>query len=205
MRFSSRSPWKLGKSLKIGGKIGDYNRMAWAALYSGLLYESMGDLKEMLEYTLKGLKYAEKTDSYYVQSMIYANITRAYAKLGDSKHMDEFGESFTKLFADAIRTASKLAQAVGTRTEAVVFAAKNQRDEANNHFDRCLQLYQGAMYPMVHEAMTRTNYAWALRKQGRIADARTQIEEATKLYQKLGSKPNVERLESMLKKINEPT
>jgi tetratricopeptide (TPR) repeat protein len=192
------------KVIKIGEKIGEYNRMAWARLYSGLLYESIGKLREALEDSLEGIKYAEKTDSYYIQSAIYATIARAYAKLGDSKRLEEYGKKFAKSFADASQKSSKLLQAVGVRTEAVLFAAKGQWDEANSHFERCFELYQKALGVIVHVAMARIDYAWALRKQGRIADARTQIEEARKLYQKLGSKFDVERLEKLLSEINEP-
>jgi len=193
------------KVIKIGEKIGEYNRMAWARLYSGLLHESMVELKEALEDSLKGIEYAEKTDSYYVRSMAYANIARACAKLEDSKRLEEFREKFTKSFADAGRTSSKLARAVGVRTEAVLFAANGQWDEANNHFEHCLELFKGAAAAIVHEAMARTDYAWALRKQGKTADARTQIGEAKKLYEKIGSKSNIERLEAMLNEIEKPS
>ncbi len=193
------------KTIKIGEKIGDYNRMAWARLYSGLLHESMGELKEALEDSLKGIEYAEKTDSYYVRSMIYANIARDCAKLGDSKRLEEFREKFTKSFVDAGKTSSKLARAVGVRTEAVLFAVDGHWDEANNHFEHCLELFKGAAAAIVHEAMARADYAWALRKQGRIVDARRQIEETKKLYEKVGSRSNVERMETMLVEIKEPS
>ena len=193
------------KVIEIGEKIGEYNRMAWARLYSGLLYESVGELKEALEDSLEGIKYAEKTDSYYVQSAIYANIARDYAKLGDLKRSEEYGEKFAKSFVDASRKSSRLLQAVGVRTEAVLFAANGQWNEANNHFERCLELFKGSAIAIVHEAMARTDYAWALRKQGKTAGARTQIGEAKKLYEKIGSKSNIERLEAMLSEIEKPS
>lgn len=192
------------KVIEIGKKIGDYNRMAWARLYSGLLHESMGDLKEAREDSLEGIEYAEKTDSYYVRSMLYANTARDCAKLGDSKRLEEFREKFTKSFADAGKTSSKLARAVGVRTEAVLFAFDGQWDEANNHFQQCLELLKGAAIAIIHEAMARVDYAWVLRKQEKYADAKTQIEEAKKLYEKIGSRSNVERLETMLIEIEKP-
>ena len=193
------------KVIEIGKKIGDYNRMAWARLYSGLLHESMGDLREAREDSLEGIEYAEKTDSYYVRSMLYANTARDCAKLGDSKLLEEFREKFTKSFADAGKTASKLARAVGVRTEAVLFAFDGQWDEANNHFEHCLELLKGAAIAIIHEAMARTDYAWVLKKQGKYDDARIQIEEAKKLYEKIGSRFNIERLETMLSEIEKPS
>jgi tetratricopeptide (TPR) repeat protein len=192
----------FAKTIEIGEKIGEYNRMAWARLYSGLLYESLWELGKALADSLEGIGYAEKTDSYYIQSMIYANTARICAKLEDSKGLDEYRGKFEKSFADASRTASRLAQAVGVRTEAVLFAAYGEWGEANSHFEKCFELYQGAMAATMHVAMAKADYAWALKKQGRIADARMQIEEAKKLYQKLGCGLNVDRLEKLLSDTN---
>ncbi len=149
----------------------------------------------MLDDSLEGLEYAEKTDSYYIQSAIYANLARGYAKLGDSKRVEAFREKFFKSIADSSRMSSKLIKAVGVRTEAVLFAANGQWTEANVHFEECLELMKGAMGSMLHQAMARTDYAWALRKQEKFAEARTQIEEARKLYRKLGNESNIERLD----------
>lgn len=189
----------FAKVVKVGEKIGEYNRMAWARLYSGLLHESLWEVAEMLDDSLEGLEYAEKTDSYYIQSAIYANLARGYAKLGDSKRVEEFREKFFKSIADSSRMSSKLIKAVGVRTEAVLFAANGQWTEANVHFEECLELMKGAMGSMLHQAMARTDYAWALRKQEKFAEARTQIEEARKLYRKLGNESNIERLDVILR------
>jgi tetratricopeptide (TPR) repeat protein len=186
------------KVIQIGERIGEYNRMAWARLYSGLLYESMGELKEMLEHTLKALQYSEKTDSYYIQSAAYGNMARGYAKLGDLKCLEEYFAKFTVLFADASRTSSKLIRAVGARTQAVRLAAICQWDEANEHFEQCLKLYEGSLGSTLHEIMARSDYAWALVKQGRNAEARAQIEAALELCHKIGNKTQIARLNSIL-------
>jgi tetratricopeptide (TPR) repeat protein len=182
------------KVIEIGKKIGEYNRMAWARLYSSLLHESLWELKEGLEDSLEGVGYAEKTDSYYIQCAIYTSVARLSVKLGDSRYSTEYAEKFEKSFAVAGPMSSKTLKAGGVRTQAVLFAAKGQWDEANNHFEKCLELYEGALATTLHEAMARTDYAWALAKQGRIDDARIQIDEAKKLYWKLGNKSSVERL-----------
>jgi tetratricopeptide (TPR) repeat protein len=165
----------------------------------------MGDLEEAREDSLEGIEYGEKTDSYYVRSMLYANTARDCAKLGDSNRLEEFREKFTKSFADSGKTSSKLARAVGIRTEAVLFAFDRKWDEANNHFEHCLEMLKGAAMPIIHEAMARTDYAWVLRKQGKYDDARTQIEKAEKLYEKIGSKFNIDRLKIMLNETEKPS
>jgi Flp pilus assembly protein TadD len=126
-------------------------------------------------------------------------LARGYAKLGDSKRLEEFREKFVKSIADSSRMSSWLIKAVGVRTEAVLLAAKGQWTEADVRFEKCFELMKRAMAGVLHEAMARTDYAWALRKQEKFAEARTQIEEAKKLYRKLGNKSNIERLDVVLR------
>jgi len=190
------------KAIEIGGKIGDYNTMAGATLYSGLVHESLGELREALAYSLEAVEYAEKTDSYYIQCISYANVTRNYAKLGDREHVEEYYDKFTGLFTEAGRTASRLAHAGGVRTQAAFFATKGQWSEANKHFEECIDLYKGAMWANLHEAMARTEYALILAKQDRIAEAKTQIEEASRLYAKNGNNPQIARLNKLLEEIS---
>lgn len=186
------------KSIEIGAKIGEYYFMAWSNLYCGLVHESCGELEEALDRNLRAVEFAEKTDSFYVQSMSYANATRDYAKLGDLKHMEEYHDKFTKLFTEVSRTASRLAHAVGVRTEALFFAAQNQWNEANKHFEQCIDLYKGAVFAKLHEAMARTDYGLVLAKQGRTTDAKMQIEEASRLYGAIGNDAQVVSLTRLL-------
>jgi tetratricopeptide (TPR) repeat protein/AAA+ ATPase superfamily predicted ATPase len=187
-----------GKTIEIGGKIGEYNFMAWSSLYCGLVHESLGEVKEALTYSLKAVEYAEKTDSYYVQSMSYANVTRDYAKLGDVEHMKDYYNKFTKLFILVSRTASRLAHAVGVRTEALFFAAQGQWSEANKHFEECLDLYKGAVFARLNEAMARTDYALVLARQGKATAAKTQVEEASRLYSTIGNNAQIASLTQLL-------
>lgn len=190
------------KAIEIGGKTGDYNTMARSTLYSGIVHESLGELREALGYSLKAVEYAEKTDSYYTQCISYANVTRNYAKLGDQEHVEEYYNKFTRLFTEVGRTASRLAHAGGVRTQAVFFATKGQWSEANKHFEECIDLYKGAMWANLHEAMARTDYALILAKQGNIAEAKTQIEEASRLYARIGNSSQIERLNRLLEDIS---
>ena len=191
-----------GKAIEIGGKIGEYNFMAWSSLYSGLVHESLGELKEALTDSLKAVDYAEKTDSFYVQSMSYANATRDYAKLGDLEQMEKYHDKFIKLFAEVSRTASRLARAVGVRTEAVFFSAQQQWSEANKHFEQCIDLYKGAVFARLNEAMARTDYALVLARQGKTGEAGMQIEEASRLYSAIGNNAQIVSLTKLLNDIN---
>ncbi len=194
----------FAKLVDVGARIGEYNRMSWAGLYSGLMYESMGELDKMLSYSQKALEYAKKTDSFYLQSMVYANLTRAYAKIGNSENTETCFHEFKRLFGDTSRTASKLALAVGVRTEAVVLAVKGQWDEANKHFDQCLELYKDAPAALLHESWARADYAYYLSKQGRSADACRQIEAAIDLCKRINNGTQIAKLNAMLEQINQP-
>ncbi len=191
----------LDKAVQIGGKVGDFTSMSRATVYSGQVYESLDDMNEALARSLQGAEYAEKTDSYYAQCMSYANVTRNYAKLKDQKHAEEYYEKFSRLFSEIGQTASSLLYAGGVRTQADFFAARGQFSEAAKHFEKCIGLYNGAMWTNLHEAMARTDYALVLARQAKIAEAKIQIEEASRLYAKLGNNAKIVRLEKLLKEI----
>jgi len=190
------------KSVEIGGKVGDYTTMARSTLYSGMVHESLGELREALAFSLKAVEYAEKTESYYTQLISYANVTRNYAKLGNQDHMEEYYAKFTKLFTEVGQTASRLAHAGSVRTQATFFAAKGQWSEANKYFEDCLSLYKGAMWANLHEAMARTEYALILAKQGKNAEATAHIEEASRLYARIGNNLQIARLNRLLEEIS---
>jgi tetratricopeptide (TPR) repeat protein len=191
----------FSKAVEIGGKVGDFPSMSRAIVYSGQVHESLGEMREALACSLRGVEYAEKTDSYYTQCIGYANATRNYARLGDQEHAEEYYKKFSKLFTEIGHTASRLLYAGGARTQADFFAAKGQWSEANKHFEECIDLYKGAMWTNFHEAMARTDYALILAKQAKIAEAKAQIEEASRLYAKSGNNPQIARLDKLLKEI----
>ena len=172
------------KAIKLGEKIADYNHLAWLYLYLGLLFESIGSFEEASSMTAKGLEFAEKTDSFYVQSGLYANFVRHFAMLGDLTRAEEYNLKLNRLMQDVERAGSKLAIALGKRTEAVFFAAKNQYEDANEQAEESLELIK-ALNHTLFEATFRNDYAWILAKQGRTEDAKAQSEEAEELISKL--------------------
>lgn len=190
------------KAVEIGGKVGDYATMARSTVYSGMVHESLGELREALACSLKAVEYAEKTDSYYTQLIGYANVTRNYAKLGNRDPMEEYYAKFTRLFTEVGHTASRLAHAGSVRTQAAFFAAKGQWSEANKYFEDCLSLYKGAMWANLHEAMARTEYALILAKQGKNAEAKAHIEEASRLYARIGNDLQIARLNRLLEEVS---
>ena len=173
------------KAIHAGEIIGDYNKIAWAHVYSGVLLESIGDFKAAISETSIGKELSEKTDAFYIQSMAYANLTIQYSRIGDLANAQEYFEKFMKFFPEISQTGSKVAKAAGVRTKAVFLAAQNHYREAYGLFEESLELHKSTLYPRLYETIARTEYAWALAKEGNLADAEFQIEEVKKLYAEL--------------------
>ncbi len=82
-------------------KMGDYLHVCNAYAWSGSLFSFyIGDLEKGLSYSLKALELSEKTDSFVVQGVVYSNLVRVYALLGDVGHAEEYFEKLLKLPQD---------------------------------------------------------------------------------------------------------
>ncbi len=127
------------------------------------LEENEGKLAEALSYILKALKYYEKTDVNYIQGLEVAALTRLYSKLGDLKHADEYFGRLAKV--SPIISSNPMVGSLILISKGVYFAAKGQWDESNQAFEKIANSrwkgYEGY-------------YAWALQRQGRFTEAKTQ-------------------------------
>jgi predicted ATPase len=176
------------KAIKKGEIVGDYNTVAWAYVYEGVLLESIGDFAEAISKTTKGNKLAEKTDAFYIQSMAHANLTIQYSRLGDLENAKEHYANLMKYFPEISQSGSKVAKAAIIRAKAVFLAAQEQYSEANTLFAESLALHTAALYSKLYETITRTEYAWALLKEGKTEDAQTQTKKVEKIHQELEEK-----------------
>ena len=172
------------QAIEIGEKIADFNHLAWLHLYLAILLESTDNFQTALPTAARGLEFAEKTDSFYIQSMLYSTLVRIAVKIGDLKNAEEFNRKLIDLLSEVDRVGSKLAIASGKRTEAIFLASKNQYEEANQQAEESLQMFK-ALHHTLFEAMLRVDYAWILNKQGKTEDAKVQSREAENLYGKL--------------------
>ncbi len=78
-------------------KMRDYLHVCNAYAWSGsLLSFYIGDLEKGLSYSLKALKLSKKTDSLVVQGVVYSNLVRIYALLGDVGHAEEHFEKLSE-------------------------------------------------------------------------------------------------------------
>ena len=169
------------KAIEIGEKIGDYNRLAEACASLGWVLENADELAEALSRSLKALEYCEKTDSDWVRGMTYSNLARQYGKLGDSKLAEEYFEKLQKLPPQVLKSYGFVRFGL---SRAVFLAVKSGWTEANQYFGACLK--SPAVVAEWFEIETRKGFAWALNKQGRVEEARKQLEAAEKVIKKLG-------------------
>ncbi len=153
------------KSFKIAEKISYSNRASWAALYSAIALDILGDLKSAISQNLLAVKYAEKTDSHYSQSQSLANLLGLYSKIGDIENADRCYAKIKQLFPDESKAGSKLGYAAMVKAEALFFAAKKDWVKSNELFDLSLDLLKGALFAKPFEAMMRMDYARTLDNQ----------------------------------------
>ena len=183
-RLYDEASQSYSKTVEIGQRIGDYNRMAWATSYLSWVNESKGDLKQAIIYNEKTVEYSEKTDSFYAQSIAYAGFVRLYSKLGDLVNAEKYYEKLCAIQSAITSSASKLAHAVILRSEAVLFAARGNWNRSFDSFKESLKLLSDSLFESLTEAETRADYAWALKKKGLFSEEENQIEIIQNLWRK---------------------
>jgi tetratricopeptide (TPR) repeat protein/KaiC/GvpD/RAD55 family RecA-like ATPase len=187
------------KSVRIGEKIGDYNRTALMLWGSGIIHDLIGDYGAAVAKCLKGAEYAERTSAYLTQNYCYSLLVREYAKLGEIEHAEEFAKKIEKLFDEAasLRNSKDSVENVSF-SKALLFSAKGQWKEANQIFEELFEkkdksLWGTSQWGSGKKAVFIKDYAWALAKQGRNEEAKIQLEEAKKIREKVAVE--LERLE----------
>jgi tetratricopeptide (TPR) repeat protein len=169
------------KAIKIGEKIGEYNRLAEAYASSSWILEN-ADSAKSLSRSLKALEYCEKTDSDWVLAITYSNLTRQYAKLGDSKHAEEYFERLQKLPPRVLLTYGYVRFGL---TKTLFLVLRNRWMETNQYFQTILESPLLVAAVAGFEIETRQNFAWALDKEGRVKEARKQLEAAENMIKEL--------------------
>jgi tetratricopeptide (TPR) repeat protein len=161
-------------------KIGDYLRLVYANSFSSRSFESIGNFKKALTYSLKALKSSEKTDSLLAKGVVYSDLLRQYARLGMMNHTEKYFKKLMqippKILTDP-RTIINL-------TKPVFYATKNQWKASNQHFREILEK-DSSKLPEFILNIIRIYYVWALKKQGRFDKAKFILEENQKKRQEL--------------------
>ena len=144
----------------------------------------MGDLKSAIAQNLLAAKYAQRTDSHYLQSQSCANLLALYSKLGDLKNAEECYLEIKRQYPDESKAGSKLGYATIIKAEALFFAAKKEWEKSNRLFNLSLNLLKGALFSKSFESTMRQDYAATLESQGRHTDAFAERAKASTLTKK---------------------
>ena len=170
--------------LRIGEKLDVFAELAQASSRLWSFSDGGGEkIAELLSQVLKGLEYCKKTDVNWIPGSLYATLTREYSKLGDLKHADEYFDRMTKLSPEILSHYNNIF--VVAVSKGVYFAAKAHWEESNQCFEEVLE-YSNTTYAYPgQEIMGRSNYAWALEKQGRAEEARVQRARVQKVSERV--------------------
>jgi len=158
----------INEKMKMGDYLHACNAYAWAGVLFSF-YEN--DLEKGLSYNLKALELSRKTDSPVTQGVVYSNLVRAYALLGDVAHAEEYFEKLLEL-PQAIFNFTTVN---GEFTKAVFLAAKGQW----KIFEELFEKLKGSHVPGWSQS-AEWYYAWVLERQGRFEEARAQREKLKK-------------------------
>ena len=167
--------------LNIGEKIGDFHSLSDIIMVMSESFEESGCFEEAIALSLKALEYSCKTDIGSLEPLIFAQLARQYARIGDLKKADHYFGLLMKIPRKILSypmNAPWVALAEG-----VLFAAKSQWKESNQRFQEPLELSKKGVWQHLNiPFIFRKTYVWALELQGRTKEAEIQrkwIQEKT--------------------------
>jgi tetratricopeptide (TPR) repeat protein len=159
-------------------KIADYVKLIPAYVWwsHGLIQEdSAGSISK----ALKALDYSEKTDARLYTGAIYGTLIIQHAFAGDMTRVDEYYEKLMSLPKFVLGNAPSQIYFAPVMT--VYYAAKTDYEKANLYFNQAMTTAKLYFPNPFMEASARQLFAWVLGKQGKIEEAKAQLEEAQKV------------------------
>jgi tetratricopeptide (TPR) repeat protein/KaiC/GvpD/RAD55 family RecA-like ATPase len=148
-------------------KMGNYVMLAKSSAFAAQLAELMGDFAGAEAKGLKAIEYSEKSGSYLFLGITYSYLVINCVKLGNMSRADEY---FAKLLNLPQLALMGIYTVFVVLAKAVYFAGKNQWEQSTKLFKELEVFYQtpntASHIPFLE------NYAWALEKQGKKAEAK---------------------------------
>jgi tetratricopeptide (TPR) repeat protein len=159
-------------------KIADYVKLIPAYVWwsHGLIQQ---DPAGSISKALKALEYSEKTDARLYTGAIYGTLIMQHAFAGDITRVDEYYEKLMSLPKFVLGNAPS--QVYFAPVMIAYYAAKNDYEKANQYFNQAMTAAKLYFPNPFMEASARQLFAWALGKQGKIEEAKAQLEEAQKI------------------------
>ncbi len=150
-------------------KMGNYVMLASSCHYSAQIVGLMGDFSEAVLKGLRALEYLDKAGSTLYLVAIYSNLVVNYVRLGDMSHA---GEYFDKMVNVQTALKDPFTTFYQVLAKAVYYAGKNQWKKSTRYFNEAAAnpWSQRARYSTLKSSF-QENYAWALERQGKSAEA----------------------------------
>jgi KaiC/GvpD/RAD55 family RecA-like ATPase/tetratricopeptide (TPR) repeat protein len=163
---------------KIGGQ---FRHRAPASFFVVQDLERRELFADALSQSLKTMEWSKNSANIGLVKS-YSLLVIQYARLGDLENAEE---NFKKLmnFPPEVLATPILGIAFSVALSgAVFFAAKNQWIEANQGFEKAFEELRRSGQSTGWDVLLRQHYSWALERQGRLEEAKVQLEEVQRIY-----------------------
>jgi predicted ATPase len=180
--FVDESNKMLAKALAVNEqyKIGDYIR-----LFPAIVWQTMNlipnDIPNAILKAQQALEYFKKTDSYLYAGPVNGILIISYALAGDTAHVDEYYDKFMSLPKDVLLNAPT--QIYLGPTLLTYYAAKDEYEKSEQAFNDWMAKVKAYFSSPFVDAGARQLYAWGLSRQGKMAEAQSQLVEAQRVIQ----------------------
>jgi predicted ATPase len=191
--------------LNIGEKIGDFHSLSDITMVMSEPFEVSGKFEEAIALSLKALEYSRKTDIGSLEPLIFAQLARQYAGIGDLKKANHYFGLLMKI-PPKILSYPMNAPWVAL-AEAALFTAKSQWKEANQSFQNAYEIFKKGMGQHLDmPPILRELYIRALELQGQTQEAEIQrklIQEKTEKNARMFANADLQADLMMKKRIIE--
>jgi predicted ATPase len=137
---------------------------------------------DALSQSLKTLEWSKNWGNIAGVVRNYPLLVIQYARLGDLENAEENFKKLMNFPAEVLATPITGIAFFVALSGAVFFAAKNQWIEANQGFEKAFVELRRSGQSKGWDVLLRQHYSWALERQGRVEEAKVQLEEVQKLY-----------------------
>jgi len=166
-------------------KMANYIQLIPAYAFLALTSYLMKNFEDAPSKALKALELTEKTSSTFYTGFVYANLVMEYTTLGDMASAEKFYEKLVNM-PQAVLLSGYNRVLLGI-TKAMYHAAESKFDESERYFNSFFESIKTGRYRFKSSpdpnwiGFHRDTYAWCLTRQGRIEEAKIQVEQAQKL------------------------
>jgi tetratricopeptide (TPR) repeat protein len=178
------------RAVKVEKKLGSYGGIMWDTLYWGMLFENAGMYEDAIRVSLEGLDAAAMAEAPYPETGLHATLVRCYLRTGrvdDSRlALGRMNELYEKHSKDASVGLHGLVE----RSRALTLEFEGRVKDADLGYARAIDLLI-RFGLLTHESEARREYGGLLVKQKRWEEAKGQLEETIRLYEKVGNASGV--------------